>query len=130
MKLHQIFPALLLAGVLPLAGKAQAAPPPAGAIVSIAELDVDPAQIEAFKAAVIEEMDDSVRVEPGVHAIYAVANKNDPEKFTFFEIYASKQAQDEHRNTPHFRKFIDVTKDMVRGRRIVETNAVHLTSKP
>lgn len=130
MKLQKLFPALLLTGMLPLAGAAHASQPPAGAIVNIAELDVDPVQVEAFKAAVKEEMDDSVRIEPGVHAIYAVAHKNDPAKFMFFEIYASRQAQDEHRKTPHFRKFLDITKDMVRGRRIVETDAVHLVSKP
>jgi quinol monooxygenase YgiN len=130
MELRKFLVALLLNGVLLLAGKAQAGQPPASAIVNIAELDIDPAQVEVFRAAVIEEMDDSVRPEPGVHAIYAVAYESDPAKFMFFEIYASRQAQDAHRNTPHFRKFLDVTNGMVRGRRIIGTNAVHLIAKP
>lgn len=130
MKLPKILPALLLAGLVSLAGMASASQPPAGAIVNIAELDIDPAQVEAFKAALVEEMDDSVRIESGVHAIYAVARKDDPAKFMFFEIYASQKVLEEHRNTPHFRKFLNTTKDMIRGRRIVENNVVHLTSKP
>jgi quinol monooxygenase YgiN len=130
MKPREFLAALLLFSVLPLASTAQASQPPASAIVNIAELNIDPAQVEAFKAAVIEEMEDSVRLEPGVHAIYAVAHKSDPTKFMFFEIYASKQAQDSHRSTPHFRKFLDVTKNMIRGRQIIETDTVHLIAKP
>lgn len=124
------FPApLLLVASMLLAAPAQA-DPPTGAFVNIAELDIDPAQIEAFKVALFEGMDTSVRVEPGVHAIYAVTQKGDPAKFIFFEIYASREAMEEHRTTPHFQKFIGATKGMVRERRIIETNAVHLTSKP
>jgi hypothetical protein len=43
--------------------------------VRIAELEINPAQLESYKAAVKEEMETSVRVEPGVLAIYAVAEK-------------------------------------------------------
>ena len=129
MKLHKTF-AVLLAGISPLVGITQASQPPTDAIVNIAELDIDPAQLDAFKAAVIEGMNASVRLEPGVYAIYAVAHKDDPTKLMFFEIYASKQAQEAHRNSPHFLKFHEVTKDMVRSRRFIETDTVHLAAKP
>lgn len=131
MKLHKILATLLLASTLSFVmGTVQASPPPAGAIVNMAELDIDPAQVEAFKAAVIEKMDDSVRLEPGVHAIYAVTHKDNPAKFLFFEIYASQEALKTHRDTPHFQKFLNVTKGMIQGRKIVETNVVHLSTKP
>ena len=130
MKLHKILAALLLTSTLLLVTGTAQASPPAGAIVNMAELDIDPTQVEAFKAAAIEEMDDSVRLEPGVYAIYAVAHKNNPAKFVFFEIYASQEALKTHRDTPHFQKFLNVTKGMIQGRRIVETNVMHLSSKP
>ncbi|MBU9356164.1 hypothetical protein LGM85_28720 [Burkholderia multivorans] len=47
-------------------------------VVRIAELVIDPAQLENYKAIVKEEMDDSVRLEPGVLAIYSVAVKDKP----------------------------------------------------
>lgn len=37
----------------------------------VAELEIDPAQLERYTAAVREEMETSVRIEPGVLAIYA-----------------------------------------------------------
>jgi len=130
MKLRKTLTSLLLAGMLPVMSVAQNDPPSVGEIVSIVELDIDSTHLEAFKAALIEEMNDSIRLEPGVYAIHAVAHKNDPAKFMFFEIYASRKALQEHRSTPHFRKFLDITKDMVLARRIVENDVVHLSAKP
>ena len=53
--------------------------------VRMAELEIDPAQLESYKAAVKEEMETSVRVEPGVLAIYAVAEAGNPCRLRFFE---------------------------------------------
>lgn len=123
--------ASLFAGALLIADSAQAEQPPAGAIVRIAELEIDPTQLETFKAAVTEEMTDSLRIEPGVHAIYAVAEKDAPTKLIFVEIYANQQAVESHRNTPHFRKYLEATKgDMIRARRIIETSTIQLSAKP
>lgn len=97
--------------------------------VRIADIEVDPAQREAFDAAVREEMAESVRVEPGVLAIYAVAEKDRPSRLRFFEIYASEAAYDEHLQSPHFRKYRTATESMVRSRALVETVPIQLSSK-
>ena len=39
--------------------------------VRLAELEIDPTQLESFKAAATEEIEASVRVELGVLALYA-----------------------------------------------------------
>ena len=84
-------------------GDAGAARPPAGAVVRIAELEIDPAQLESYVAAVKEEMEAAVRLEPGVLAIYAVAEKDHPTRLRFFEIYASEGAYRSHIDSPHFK---------------------------
>src|SRR3954465_2915948 len=83
--------------------------------VRIAELEIDPAQLENYTAAVKEEMETSVRVEPGVLAIYAVAEKDNPRKLRFFEMYADEAAYKAHRESPHFRK---TTRSMIRSRKL------------
>ena len=65
-------------------------------LVRVADIEIDPEQREAFISAVKEEMDESVRVEPGVLALYAVAEKDDPCRLRFFEIYADEAAYDGH----------------------------------
>jgi quinol monooxygenase YgiN len=94
--------------------------PPSDATVRIAELEIDPLQLEAYKAAVIAEIDASIRSEPGVYAIYAVALKEQPNHLRFFEIYADEQAYLSHRETPHFKEYLDTTRSMITGRRLIE----------
>jgi len=43
--------------------------------VRLAELDIDPAQLDSFKSAIKEGIEAAVRVEPGVLALYAVSEK-------------------------------------------------------
>ena len=104
-------------------------PLPGAVSVRIAQLEIDPAQLSAYTAAVREEMDDAVRLEPGVLAIYAVAEKNNPTRLHFFEIYADEQAYASHRETPHFRKYLATTQSMIRERKLIEAQPVHMSDK-
>src|SRR4029077_18445690 len=81
--------------------------------VRVAEIDIDPAQVEAYKAAARAEIEASVRLEPGVLALYAVSDKDDPARVTVFEIYADLNAYSAHLETPHFKKYKAATQDMV-----------------
>ena len=97
--------------------------------VRIAELEIDPAQLDAYKSSVKEEMEASVRVEPGVLAIYAVAEKDDPAKLRFFKIYADEAAYRSHRETVHFKKYAETTKHMIKSRKLIETVPIQLSDK-
>ena len=113
---------------LALSGVA-AAEEPRMPYVRIAELEIDPAQLDAYKAAVKEEMETSVRVEPGVLALYAVAEKESPTKLRFFEMYADEAAYNSHRESAHFKKYVATTKDMIKSRKLIETVPIQLSDK-
>jgi quinol monooxygenase YgiN len=98
-------------------------------VVRIAQIVVDPAQLEAYQAAVKEEMADSVRLEPGVVSIYCVAEKDHPNRFHFFEIYASDAAYRSHIASPHFQKYVATTQAMILSKRLIETQPVQLSAK-
>jgi quinol monooxygenase YgiN len=110
-------------------GAVAAAEEPRMPVVRMADLEIDPAQLDGFKAAVKEEMEISVRVEPGVLAIYAVAEKDNPAKLRFFEMYADEAAFKSHIESPHFQKFRAVTKDMVVSRKLIEMVPIQLSDK-
>jgi quinol monooxygenase YgiN len=97
--------------------------------VRIAELEIDPAQLEAYKAAVKEEMETSVCVEPGVLAIYAVAEKDSPSSLRFFEMYADEAAYRAHIESAHFKKYVETTNGMITSRRLIDTVPVQLSAK-
>jgi quinol monooxygenase YgiN len=98
-------------------------------LVRIAQLEIDPERLESYTAAVKEEIETSIRVEPGVLAIYAVAEKDNPSKLRFFEIYADEIAYNAHINSAHFIKYVDATKDMITSKTLIETVPIQLSAK-
>lgn len=57
-------------------------------LVRLSKITVDPAQLEAYNAFLKEEIEASMRLEPGVLTLYATAEKDNPHKVTILEIYA------------------------------------------
>lgn len=110
-------------------GSALAAPP-SGQIVRIAQLVIDPSQLAAYQVAVKEEMADSVRLEPGVLAIYSVAEKEHPNRLHFFEIYSNEAAYQRHIASPHFQKYVKTTQPMILSKELIETEPVQLSTQP
>jgi len=89
-------------------------------MVRLAKLVIDSAQLESYKAALKEEIEASVRLEPGVRTLYAVSEKNNPTHITILEIYADSAAYRSHIQTPHFLKYKNGTKEMVKALELVE----------
>ncbi|NJL76427.1 MAG: antibiotic biosynthesis monooxygenase [Saprospiraceae bacterium] len=89
--------------------------------VRLAKLIIDSTQLETYQAMLKEEIEASMRLEPGVMTLYAVAEKDNPAHITILEIYASEDAYKIHLQTPHFIKYKTGTKDMVKSLELVET---------
>lgn len=90
-------------------------------MVRLAKLVIDPGHLEQYKAILKEEIEASVRIEPGVLTLYAVSEKENPTHFTILEIYADSAAYRAHLQTPHFISYKTRTKGMVRSLELVET---------
>jgi quinol monooxygenase YgiN len=90
-------------------------------MVRLAKLVIDSAQLKNYNALLKEEIDASVAREPGVLSLYAVAEKNALTHITILEIYADTIAYNLHLQTPHFIKYKNGTKDMVKSLELVAT---------
>ena len=90
-------------------------------MVRLAKLVIDSTQLENYNALLKEEIEASVRLEPGVLTLYAVSEKSRPNHITILEIYADTVAYNSHLLTPHFIKYKNATKDMVKSLELVET---------
>ena len=91
-------------------------------MVRLAKIVIDSTQLENYKALLKEEIETSVRVEPGVITLYAVSEKNNPAHITILEIYADTIAYKAHLQTPHFIKYKNGTKGMVKSLELTETD--------
>jgi quinol monooxygenase YgiN len=103
-------------------GLAPASAQPEGQMVRLAKLTIDPSQLDAYRAALKEEIEASIALEPGVLTLYAVSEKHRPTHFTILEIYASRAAYESHIKTPHFLKYKTGTERMVTSLELVETD--------
>jgi quercetin dioxygenase-like cupin family protein/alkylhydroperoxidase/carboxymuconolactone decarboxylase family protein YurZ len=98
-------------------------------LVRLAKLRIDATQLENYLNALGEEIETSVRVEPGVLNLSAVSEKENPTHITIMEVYADEDAYKSHLETPHFKKYKRSTNAMVRSLELDETIPVVLGAK-
>ena len=115
--------------LLALPAERAAADPIPGQFVLVVELEIDPSQLEPFKAAIKENGETAVRVEPGCRSFNAVFEKDNPTRVRLFEIYDSADAFKAHLETAHFKKYAETTKDMVKSRKRIDNVPITLNVK-
>jgi quinol monooxygenase YgiN len=98
-------------------------------MVRLAKIQVDPAQLEQYNAALKEQMTTAIKVEPGVLTYYAVADKADPSHITILEIYADTAAYQAHIQTAHFKKYKAAVQNMVKKLELVDVNLIASAKK-
>jgi quinol monooxygenase YgiN len=97
--------------------------------IQIAEIEVDPAQLDSYKAAVTEQIEAAIRLEPGVLVLYSVSNKDNPAHVTVFEIYRDREAYLVHLQAPHFLKYKATVEKMVKSLKLIPVDPVTLGTK-
>jgi quinol monooxygenase YgiN len=98
--------------------------------VQIAEIEIDPAQLDSYNAAIKEHIETAIRVEPGVLVLYAAAEKDNPTHVRVFEVYRDREAYLAHLQAPHFLKYKATTEKMVKSLKLVPVVPVMLGTKP
>jgi quinol monooxygenase YgiN len=94
------------------------------ALYRIAELEIVSESVADYAAFLKEEIEASLRLEPGVLFLVAVAVKERPSVVRVFEGYASQAAYEAHLKTPHFLKYKLGTADMVRSLKLIEVDPI------
>ena len=100
-----------------------------GQYVQVAEIEVDPAQLEDYRAAVKQQIDAAVKQEPGVLMLYAVSEKDTPNRVKVFEIYRDRQAYEAHLGSEHFKKYKATVEMMVKSLKLVQATPIALGAK-
>lgn len=84
-------------------------------IVQLAELEVDPEQLEDYVKQLKIGIETSVAKEPGVLTLYALQDEKDPGRITVVEVYADQDAYESHIASAHFQTYKTGTLEMVRS---------------
>lgn len=121
--------AVLLTGTLLLFGQSNRDDSAKHRVVRLAELEIDPVHMDVYKAALRQEIETSIRSEPGVLRLDAVSVKDHPDEIRLFEMYANEAAYRSHLESPHFKKYKNDTAGFVKSLKLVETEPILLGSK-
>lgn len=97
---------------------------PKDMIVRISEIEIHLNRLAEYNAILKEEAEASVRLEPGVIAIFPMSQKEKPTEVRILEIYATREAYEAHLKTPHFQKYKTTTLEMVKSLKLVDMDAL------
>jgi quinol monooxygenase YgiN len=99
-------------------------------LVRLAVIEVDSLQIKPYNKYLKEEIEASIRIEPGVITLYGVAEKDNPQRVTLFETYADSSQYRSHLATPHFQKYKQGTLQMVKHLDLIQMQPILYHRKP
>ncbi len=69
-------------------------------------------QVEAFRAASVENAQQSVR-EPGIARFDVIQQQDDPTRFVLVEVYRTPNDPAKHKETAHYKKWRDTVESMM-----------------
>lgn len=93
-------------------------------MVRLSEIEVYPEYLSEYKTILKQESAASVKLEPGVLAIFPMYQKNDSTQIRIIEIYNDNNAYQSHLKTPHFQKYKTTTNKMVKSLKLVDMNTI------
>ena len=96
--------------------------------VAAIDLDIVPAEIEKFKAALKENAAASVK-EPGCREFNIHLLASNPNHIFIYEVYDNEAVAQAHRQTDHFKKYAAATANMVAKREVRAMASVAMNAK-
>ena len=95
----------------------------------IAKITVDSVKLSDYLIALKTQMQSALKYEKGVLAYSAVQDKNNPNKITILETYASVPAYQSHIQTDHFKKYKTTVADMVKQLELTDVIPISIEIK-
>lgn len=99
-------------------------------MVRISEIEILSEYLEEYKAILKEEAAASVKIEPGVIAIFPMLQQENPTQIRIIEIYADQAAYQAHLKTPHFLHYKTTTLKMVKALKLIDMKSLDKETMP
>lgn len=93
-------------------------------MIRISEIEIYPEYLSEYKAILKEESSASVKLEPGVLAIFPLYQKKDSTQIRILEMYKDNNSYQAHLKTPHFLKYKTSTLKMVKSLKLIDMDTI------
>lgn len=98
-------------------------------VVHLFHLGVDEKNHDTFYQIGVENFQTSYKEEAGTLAMYASSLRENPLEYKVFEVYADEEAYQKHRNSPHFKDYVEQVGSKLTKREVFEVEALFLEEK-
>ncbi|WP_251620760.1 flavin reductase [Odoribacter lunatus] len=98
-------------------------------IVRLSTVEVYPQYLDQYKRYATEVGEVSLRTEPGVLSMYAMAEQENPCRITILETYASQAVYEAHIASAHFQKYKQGTLHMVKKLKLTDQTPLNPDNK-
>ena len=96
-----------------------------GAFAIIVKFTLKPGMADAFQPLILENAVASVRDESNCRQFQVLNDEQNSDIIFLYEVYDVEAALGAHRETPHFKKFIETASDMISEREIQRCTLLH-----
>ncbi|HEY1260979.1 MAG TPA: putative quinol monooxygenase [Stellaceae bacterium] len=100
-----------------------------GPVVIVVELEIEPTELDNFKAVIKENAAAWVREEPGCLEFNVVFDKDSPTHAFLFEVYENAEAIAAHQATSRFKQHMAGAAKRIRSRKVTEMVPFVLNAK-
>ena len=98
------------------------------AFVLVVNIRIKPENVDRWIKMALENAREA-RKEPGCRQFEVLVDPKEKTKVLLFEIYDDDKAFEAHQQTPHFKKYAETTKDMVKSRKRIDNVPITLNVK-
>lgn len=90
----------------------------------IVRTQLKPGTRERFLEAMLPNAQASVREESGCHVFDVIEDRDTPDLFHLYEIYADEQALAEHKQTPHYKASREVVTPLIEAQSVIRADVL------
>ena len=95
-----------------------------GPFILMVHVQAKPEQREKFMELALENAAAARSTEPGCQQFDVVVDPEDPNRIAFYEVYDSKEAFETHRQTAHFKKYVEDAVPLLASRNLTFFNRI------
>ncbi|MBS1254350.1 MAG: (4S)-4-hydroxy-5-phosphonooxypentane-2,3-dione isomerase [Deltaproteobacteria bacterium] len=95
-----------------------------GAFILMVHLRTIPEKREKFMEIALENAAAARSTEPGCRQFDVLVDPEDPNRVSFYEVYDSKDAFETHRQTAHFKKYLENAVPLLVSRELTFFNRI------
>jgi autoinducer 2-degrading protein len=78
-------------------------------------VQVKPEHVAEFLEIVRYDAEHSENDEPGCLRFDVIQDKDDPNRFYYYEVYRDEAALEAHRQSPHFKRYVEKSRSLLAG---------------